>query len=170
MQQLLHQQHLGDRTPSQFLRHLHALAGGAVAEGLLRTVWTGGLPIHIQAFIASQPASIPMDQLAAIADKVAEVAQPKATVSKTISEPTNQANLNQALVSQFEKLTARLEKLESKPRPLGRSSSRKRSHSPYPDSSDDDDSMCYYHRNFSDKAKKCRKPYTYVTENAKPQQ
>ncbi|XP_045498523.1 uncharacterized protein LOC123696400 isoform X3 [Colias croceus] len=40
IQQLLAQEELGDRKPSQFLRHLQNLAGPAVPDEFLRTLWT----------------------------------------------------------------------------------------------------------------------------------
>ncbi|XP_029680763.1 uncharacterized protein LOC115246214 [Formica exsecta] len=42
--QLLEHEKLGDRKPSQFLRHLQTLANNNVPEQLLRTLWLGRLP------------------------------------------------------------------------------------------------------------------------------
>ncbi|XP_025264176.1 uncharacterized protein LOC112637821 [Camponotus floridanus] len=44
IRQLLEREELGDRKPSQFLRHLSTLAGTTVSDDLLRTLWLGRLP------------------------------------------------------------------------------------------------------------------------------
>ncbi|XP_028171296.1 uncharacterized protein LOC114360711 [Ostrinia furnacalis] len=52
MRQLLTHEELGDRKPSQFLRHLRALAGDGVNDDFLRSLWSGRLPTHIQVMVA----------------------------------------------------------------------------------------------------------------------
>lgn len=47
VQQLLMHEELGDRKPSQFLRHLQGLAGSGVPEDFLRTIWSSRLPSNI---------------------------------------------------------------------------------------------------------------------------
>ncbi|XP_076660566.1 uncharacterized protein LOC143363921 [Halictus rubicundus] len=41
IRQLLEQEEIGDRTPSQFLRHMRNLAGTTVSDEFLRTLWSG---------------------------------------------------------------------------------------------------------------------------------
>lgn len=53
IKQLLEREELGDRRPSQFLRHLSTLAGTAPNE-LLRTLWLGRLSQHMQAILATR--------------------------------------------------------------------------------------------------------------------
>ncbi|XP_049886796.1 uncharacterized protein LOC126381344 [Pectinophora gossypiella] len=72
MRQLLTTEELGDRKPSQFLRHLRALAVDGVGEEFLRSLWCNRLPLHIQAILASQ-ATTPLDELATLADQIYEV-------------------------------------------------------------------------------------------------
>ena len=43
-----------DEKPSQYLRHLHALAGSAVPTDLLRTLWMRGLPEKLKPTMATQ--------------------------------------------------------------------------------------------------------------------
>ncbi|XP_070156747.1 uncharacterized protein [Polyergus mexicanus] len=52
IKQLLEHEELGDRKPSQFLRHLKTLAGITVSDELLRTLWLGRLPTQMQAILA----------------------------------------------------------------------------------------------------------------------
>ncbi|XP_011259994.2 uncharacterized protein LOC105253581 [Camponotus floridanus] len=68
---LLEHEEIGDRKPSQFLRHLRALAGNVVGDGILRTVWLSRLPAHIQPHLVTRTADT-LDQLADIADAIVE--------------------------------------------------------------------------------------------------
>ncbi|XP_026481049.1 uncharacterized protein LOC113387876 [Ctenocephalides felis] len=52
LRQLLEGQEMGDRTPSQFLRHLRSLAGSAVSKEMLNLMWSSRLPTHVQALIS----------------------------------------------------------------------------------------------------------------------
>ncbi|XP_064074853.1 uncharacterized protein LOC135194113 [Vanessa tameamea] len=72
MRQLLTHEELGDRKPTQFLRHLRSLAGDQVNDDFLRSLWASRLPTHIQAIIASQT-SLRLDEVAELADKIIEV-------------------------------------------------------------------------------------------------
>ncbi|XP_046973671.1 uncharacterized protein LOC124540250 [Vanessa cardui] len=55
VQQLLMHEELGDRRPSQFLRHLQGLVDQEVTNEFLRTIWTSRLPGNIQSILAAQP-------------------------------------------------------------------------------------------------------------------
>jgi hypothetical protein len=73
--QLLMHEEMGDRRPTQFLRHLWTLAGPSVPSDFLRTLWTNRLPPNIQAIIATQ-AQVALDDVAQLVDKIAEVTPP----------------------------------------------------------------------------------------------
>ncbi|KAH0820668.1 hypothetical protein GEV33_002123 [Tenebrio molitor] len=70
IQQLLQREDLGDRKPSEFLRHLRSLA--TVPENLLRSLWTNRLPHQTQVILTTQTDST-LDKLAELADKVHEM-------------------------------------------------------------------------------------------------
>ena len=53
VRQLLSHEEMGDRKPSQFLRHLKSLAPD-VADDFLHTVWFSRLPPHVQAILPGQ--------------------------------------------------------------------------------------------------------------------
>ncbi|KAJ8956442.1 hypothetical protein NQ318_010756 [Aromia moschata] len=76
---LLEKEEMGDSKPSQFLRRLRALAGAAVSDDLLRTLWSGRLPQSVQAIIASQKNS-KLDDVAELADAVMASIAPKASL------------------------------------------------------------------------------------------
>jgi len=63
---------MGERRPTQFLRHLRTLAGPSVPPDFLRTLWINRLPPNIQAIIATQ-VQVALDDVAQLADKITEV-------------------------------------------------------------------------------------------------
>lgn len=67
VQKLLMHEELGDRKPSQFLKHLQSLAGSEVPGDFIRTIWSSRLSSNIQALIASQ-VSTTLEALADLAD------------------------------------------------------------------------------------------------------
>jgi hypothetical protein len=73
--QLLMHEEMGDRWPTQFLRHLRTHAGPSVPTDFLRNLWTNRLPPNIQAIVATQ-AQVALDDVAQLADKIAEVTPP----------------------------------------------------------------------------------------------
>jgi len=75
VRQLLMQEEMGDRRPTQFLRHLRKLAGPSVPSDFLRTLWTNRLPPNIHAIIVTQGQAA-LDDVAQLADKIAEVSPP----------------------------------------------------------------------------------------------
>ena len=84
VQQLLSHEEMGDRKPSQFLRHLKGLAPD-VPDDFLRTILTSWLPPHVQAILASQTEGS-LDSASHLADRICEVAPLPTTVS--ISTPS----------------------------------------------------------------------------------
>ncbi|XP_071653063.1 uncharacterized protein [Temnothorax longispinosus] len=68
---LLEHEEIGDRKPSQFLRHLRSLAGNVVGDQVLRTVWLSRLPAYIQSHLVTRTADS-NEQLADIADAIVE--------------------------------------------------------------------------------------------------
>uniref|UniRef100_A0A6P7FT92 Uncharacterized protein LOC114333740 n=1 Tax=Diabrotica virgifera virgifera TaxID=50390 RepID=A0A6P7FT92_DIAVI len=94
---LLEHEELSDRRPSQFLRHLHSLAGTTVPDNIVRSLWLGRLPSSTQAILAIQ-AKASLDAVAELADTISEAIAPRAQ----ISEASN------TLESTIDKLTAEL--------------------------------------------------------------
>jgi len=81
--QLLNEADLGDRTPSQFLRHISNLvAPTPVQENVLRTLWLQRLPSNIQGILHCR-LETPLNELAVLADQVLEVSQPSLAVRAT---------------------------------------------------------------------------------------
>lgn len=162
VKQLLTHEELGDRKPSQFLRHLKQLAGPDIPEEFMRTIWTSRLPSSTQSIIASQ-VKTPLDELAELADKIHDVVAPSPQVAATAAVPVmtegGVASQIAALTQQVQALTTRIDRM-SRPRRhgthshhRGRSTSAGRSqssHRKFP--------TCWYHNKFGANATKCTKP------------
>ncbi|KAJ8944791.1 hypothetical protein NQ318_003659 [Aromia moschata] len=78
---LLEKEEMGDSKPSHFLRRLRPLAGAAVSDDLLRTLWSERLSQSVQAIITSQKNS-KLDDVAELADAVMASLAPKASCSR----------------------------------------------------------------------------------------
>lgn len=68
---LLEHEEIGDRKPSQFLRHLRDLAGKDVGDKIVRTIWLSRLPAYIQPHLVAQTQDS-LNQLTDIADAIVE--------------------------------------------------------------------------------------------------
>lgn len=131
VRQLLGDEELGDRKPSQFLRHLQNLAGSTQLEDkLLRQLWIRRLPSNVQAILSSQP-KLSLADMADIADKIVEVSPPPPPLSvNAVSSSTNDD-----LLKVIAALSKKVDAL-SESRHRGRSRSRSRSRSSPTSSSD----------------------------------
>nr|XP_033337658.1 uncharacterized protein LOC117226956 [Megalopta genalis] len=76
---LLEHEEMGDRKPSQFLRHLRTLGGTAVSEEILRALWLGRLPASMQVILATQR-DVELDRVADLADTIADTMGPRTRV------------------------------------------------------------------------------------------
>lgn len=159
VRELMSAEELGNRKPSQFLRHLRSLAGTtAIQDPLMRTLWLQRLPAHVQAILQTQ-ASLSLAQTADIADKIMEVEPPipiPATYSTT-APAVDLSSLSQRLDDLSRQVTALSTRSGSRERPRTRPPSR--THSPR--ASADNDSLCWYHQQFGKKATRCRSPCNY---------
>lgn len=177
VRQLLTHEVLGDRKPSQFLRHLQDLAGPSVPEDFIRTIWSNRLPQSLQTILVSQPTHS-LEQLADLADRVQEVTTPAAhnVASASTAYPgSSHSSDTRSEIAELRKMVERLElKLDrqsrtshqpnSRSRPRRRSVSRPRSRS---NSSYKKYPVCWYHSKFGDDAQNCAKPCNYKAGNAK---
>ncbi|XP_071824414.1 uncharacterized protein [Apostichopus japonicus] len=159
LQQLLNEVTLGDRKPSQLLRHMQQLLGGKkLEESILKQLFLQRLPTNVQLVLASSSEDVKVEQIAELADKILEVATPTVNaVATTTPEVSNIQRLEQhvgRLSRQLEDLSMRLNRQQSR----SRSSSRKRRDSPAASE------ICWYHRTYGDKAQKCRQPCSENTE------
>lgn len=163
--QLMQYEELGDRKPSQFLRHLRSLAGPQVPEDFLRTVWTSRLPPNVQIIVASQPKS-DLDDVADLADRVNDIAASTTHVA-SIAPSAHASALEDKLAEltrQVEILSMQVKKtntFRNRNQQRSRSNSRQRPQS---------QQYCWYHDKFGNKAKKCVPPCSFNSGNQKGSQ
>jgi hypothetical protein len=97
--QLLTLEDMGDRKPSQFLRHLRSLAPD-MPDLHMRTIWFSRLPTEIQTSLACRP-ELDLEAAAACADCITEVLVVSPPALTSIAQPKDNAELS----SRVEELT-----------------------------------------------------------------
>lgn len=173
VKQLLTYEELGDRTTSQFLRHLRDLAGPDVPEEFIQTIWINRLPKNIQTVLASQTTQT-LEQLADLADRIQEITGSRPNVAAATS--TFAAGPSSAPSSEIAELRKMVEhlaiKLDEHTR-ASRSHDRSRiRHRRTPSRSGSRSAsnykrfpVCWYHWKFGTKAHKCQKPCEFKAGN-----
>ncbi|XP_011883650.1 PREDICTED: uncharacterized protein LOC105570811 [Vollenhovia emeryi] len=185
---LLEHEEIGDRKPSQFLRHLRGLAGNVVGDQVLRTIWLSRLPAYIQPHLVTRTADTP-EQLADIADAIVEATRaPAFQVAETTRYPGPQGQITNDSASIEAKIEVRLAQMrlamqqemseqltairrsieaisgdfrdDDRRRPRSRSRSRPRSRRDARSGSRDPPAsgICWYHWKFGPNARHCRAP------------
>ncbi|XP_011858411.1 PREDICTED: uncharacterized protein LOC105555969 [Vollenhovia emeryi] len=157
--QLLELEDIGDRKPSQFLRHLRTLAGENVLDALLRSLWLGRLPSQMQMVLATRTED-PLNQVAEQADRIHEMTS-KTMVASTTAVSTKGSPDKNSLEAQMQALTKQVATLTTQEVGLKKQQERSRSQSRNRKAKKDNDEHCYYHNRFGEKARKCTKPCTY---------
>jgi hypothetical protein len=82
---------MGDRTPSQFLRHLRRL-GPDVSDSLIRSIWTSRLPSYLQTPLLCLTDST-LDTAAAFADRLIQ-SLPSPSLNLTSTPPNHSASVD----------------------------------------------------------------------------
>lgn len=166
VRRLLSDEELGDRKPSQFLRHLRTFAGTTFTDAnLLRQLWLRRLPQQLQAILAAQ-SELSVDKLAELADKIMEVSPGIATPNSpasvfATSAPSTTDEGFQTLSARLEELSVQVAALSVDHRGRNRSrSTNNRSRSATPGTQ----KFCWYHRTFRTRATKCTQPCSWVQQ------
>ena len=171
LQQLLTACELGDKRPSQLLRHMRQLSGPyKLDEALLKQIWLQRLPYNVRQILSISGASVSLDDLADMADKMIEIYPDSRGVSAIQS--SNRENMSDALniqqqitllTQQLASLQATVSTIHSRPpRSTSRRKpvSRHRLRSPKRAAG-----ICWYHSNYGEKARRCTKPCNFKTNN-----
>ena len=165
LRQLLSGVELGDRTPSQLLRHMQHLIGNKLFDdSILRQLWLQRMPLNMRQILATQEHS-PITALAETADKIHECYPDTLVAALPASHPD--ATEICSLKSRFDELELRLDKLTEMVRALASTSHnapfyRSQSRSPR---SRTRSGICYYHSKFKDSAKHCILPCSFKSAN-----
>lgn len=155
LRQLLAGIELNDRKPSELLREIKHLAGGSISENILHSIWLQRLPSRIQATLAVVEGS-PLNKLAELADKIID--RDSGLQVATIASPIASTSSN---LDDLERRIAALEIRHKRDRSRFRSRSQKRYRSSSRDKvskNKDQDQICFYHKKFGEKARKCTIP------------
>ena len=171
---LLQDLFLGDRRPSRLLHEMKSLSGNQTSPDFLKTLWLQRLPVTVQQILSISSGSL--DELALIADKISEVSEFRGDVAAThVADPGSNTSFG-GNSSEFKKLKAQIETLQTSVERLSRSRDRdfhnrprRRSRSASRGSarrgSSREKPYCWYHYKFKDQAKNCVQPCRYQTEN-----
>lgn len=170
VKQLLTHEELGDRKPSQFLRHLQSLAGPTVPDDFIQTLWTNRLPGPIQTVLAAQPTAS-LEVLADLADRIQDIAP--STPQVAAASQSTPSSLD-AIMGEVAELRRQVERLTTggprQSRSRTRGSQRSRSPSTRSDSNYRKFPECWYHFTFGGRARRCIKPCSYKAENSRGSQ
>lgn len=162
LRRLLVTEQLGDRKPSQLLRHLQQLLGDAtMSDEVLRHLFLERLPVGTRAPLAARRDVTDLTELATIADAVHTVtASVPSMVDAVDTPPAPECN------SRSDDLAAMREAISALRRDF-----RSRRHLPRsaPDSQRNSSStLCWYHATHGDKARKCREGCVHFSGNGAP--
>lgn len=161
LHELLSQEDLGDRKPSQVLRRMQQLVGEnkAIDDNLLRSLFIQKLPSTLQAIMVTA-GGVGLVDMAEMADKMLEVTSFSSVNNITTQNQTVTAEVN-SLRSEVAELKTMIRSMsmnsvsggERRPRNSSRGRSpfrRPRDASKHP--------LCWYHHRFGDKSNRCEKP------------
>ena len=148
----------GDRTPSELLQYMKTQLGTQnVSEKVLRSMWMERLPRSVNQIIAPMMRTAALDDLAESADLVFSRLDIGINTVRT-PEPVAQTTIERKLADlqqQITDLRIALQRQERSRTPSrhynNRSQSRSRDRSSR-------DGLCFYHKTFGDKARKCTPP------------
>lgn len=162
IEQLLSNEQMGDRRPSEFYRAIKQLAGtsGTIGAKLITNLWARRLPQAINIAIIAQ-GDKPDSELTALADRIWEASH-RPTISETDSQPSIVSL--QAEISELKTMLSRLslnrgrsrQRQYSRPNSTVRTSNRSNSRK--------NSDVCWYHTRYANKAKKCNKPCSFSVQ------
>lgn len=165
---------MGDRKPSDFYRYLKQLAGtsGTVSDALLTKLWLRRLPSVIN--VALIPfADREIIEVSAIADRIWEASGqnissvntdnynpnynslPSSSSNDSLSNVRNDIQELRNMFKEFMNLNVRSNNNNNNSNFRARSRSRSHSRNKYSNTNNNNNNLCYYHKKFADRARKC---------------
>ncbi|XP_045454527.1 uncharacterized protein LOC123663930 [Melitaea cinxia] len=166
VKQLLIHEELGDRRPSNLLRHTR-LAGPSIPDDFTKTIWISRLPIALQPIIAAQK-TLDLQSLADLADSLHEIVPRTPQVAST---STSQSVL-ESMAKQIDELSMQVNALNTysytrRSGPRRHRSQTRHTSSTRSQSNHQKFPVCWYHYTFGKNANKCIKPCDFKSENCK---
>lgn len=166
LQKLLSDLDLGSDRPSSLLRKMRDLAKGKLTDAALRQLWKNRLPSHVRAILAVLGEDTSLDTLASQADLIVEQAygdinqverRLRTPPREASTTPKEEGSLLQRLAA-LEKAIERLSTSQPQPHVSHRHRSYARDRSSSRNRSQSRQNICFYHRRFAERARKCIKP------------
>eukprot|EP00106_Octopus_bimaculoides_P003443 XP_014770885.1 PREDICTED: uncharacterized protein LOC106869595 [Octopus bimaculoides] len=163
---LMQDEHLGDRTPYEFLHRLPEPSDTPLEDNpLLRKLFFSRLLPNVQSILATTADSNSFDQIATMADKIIEFtvqltshhtcSDPVVASSTTTkSSPSSHDNILERVNALARHMDTLWQEHASSHHPRSRSHSKSRSSSSTPTVSN----LCWYHATFKDKVPQCIQP------------
>lgn len=147
LQQLLSAEELGDRKPSQLLRKFEQLLDDTPSDHpLVREVFLQRLPTHVrQLLIATTTDSTSLSELAQQADRIMDVPVQHVSTVPVQQQPA----------SDFTTLRAELQEINQTMAAFTRQQRKPTEKKPQEETANDTPTLCWYHRRFGYKARKC---------------
>lgn len=188
LHQLLAGQELGDRRPSQMLRHLRSI-DSTVPENIVRTVWLDHLPEAVRTVVTTQM-EMPADQLGQIADSVfdvvggvrlAAVSNQRADLQnnnnrpgiiQTTPVPNDNRSFNpqvSAIERQVAELTRQVTAFIAHDRRFNRSQPKPKA-AQQNSNNGNNGRLCWFHFRFRERARKCIEPCNWTGVDARQDQ
>lgn len=169
LNQILATQQIGDRRPSQFLRHLQDIACncGGVQDGdaeIIRQIFLNAIPKDILPILQSFPSSTPLAQLAEACDRITALTTSSTVSVNAVTKDDRIATLEKR-VSELTKQVSALLRVPTHNSIRRRSSSRQRGRSVTPRPTNANNSLCWYHNKYGGAANKCTNPCSWSSEN-----
>ena len=164
LSQLLTEEELGDRKPSQLLRRMYQLLRDKAAgmdQSFIRELFLQRIPVNVRMVLASTPTAITVEELASLADKIMDVASPSAAAIIPASALSNEISELKSEIAQLQKLIKRPNHRPSRPPRRYRSPASRPTTPP----SDSPSNLCWYHQNFGQAARKCKAPCSAQSGN-----
>lgn len=148
LNRLIQEIKLGDDKPSQLLKRMKDLAGNALTDDALKSLWLQRLPESIRAVISIADGD--STQWAKQADKMMEVTNLPSI--SAVSNPLHDeiSALRKEIAEMKTQFRSRSPSKSTKDKERSRSKSKSKPNQKYP--------FCYFHLHFGSKARKCTEP------------
>ena len=164
LKQVLSQEELGDRTPTQFLRKLQQLLGERAAnfdQDLLKELFMHRMPQTVRSILVKSTASL--DEQANLADKIIESLDNSNSVSSINNNCSSSSTDKriEAIENQLKELLSITQRSRSYNQSFNNKNYRNRSRSRSKSRFSPKGRFCYYHFKFRDQANKCVQPCSY---------
>lgn len=164
MKKLFSELSLGDNKPSFLLNDMRRLGGANVSDDVLKTLWMSLLPVQIRTVLATSTATL--NELATLADKVAEVSTQGIVQQIDATQPTSSTDSRLcSMEKQINQLVSAVNFIKnqggrSRSRSFSSDKQRQRSQTPSKNRSDNNETsdLCWYHESYGNKADNCKGP------------